>query len=299
MAPRAIWKGAITFGLVNVPVAMVTATRSHDIRMHLVHSKDGARLKQQRVSSADGEVVEWDDVERGVERPDGTFVKLEEQELAGLAAEKSHAMEIEDVVPLDQIDPLFVEKSWYLIPGEGGSRGYSLLTSALEGTARAAIARLTMRGRQQLVAIRSTGDALIVESLRYSDEVVEFTTIVDEDTLVEARPREVEMAKAFLESLEVDFDPARYRDEYQEQLVELIEKKASSGGAYQQPGVEAGDEQMTPVGDLMAALEASLSAAKAGNGAQRAAASTRTTTASTKVKPKAAAKKPAKPKKSA
>lgn len=299
MAPRAIWKGAITFGLVNVPVAMVTATRSHDIRMHLVHDKDGARLKQQRVCSADGEVVEWDHVDRGVERADGTFVRIADEELAGLAAEKSHAMEIEDVVPLDQIDPLFVEKSWHLIPGDGGSRGYSLLTSALAGTGRAAIARLTMRGRQQLVSIRSTGVSLVVESLRYADEVVAFETLVDEGAVPEARPREVEMAKAFLESLEVDFDPTRYRDEYQEQLAELIERKAASGDIVTQPTADADDSTATPVGDLMAALEASLARASGTGAPKRAAASRRTTTASTsapaasqpaKAKPKAKAK---------
>lgn len=159
MPPRSIWKGAITFGLVNVPVAMVTATRSHDIRMHLVHDEDCVRLRQQRICAADGKLVEWDHVARGVERADGTFVRITEAELEGLAAEKSRAMEIEDVVPLDQIDPLLVDRSWYLLPTDGGARGYALLASALEGSGRAAIARLTMRGRQQLVAIRSTGDA--------------------------------------------------------------------------------------------------------------------------------------------
>src|SRR5687768_4307217 len=113
MPPRSLWKGAITFGLVNVPVAMVTATRSHDIRMHLVHDKDGSRLRQQRICAADVEVVEWEHVERGFELSDGRFVRITDEELEGLAAKKSRAMEIEDVVPLDQIDPMFIEKSWH------------------------------------------------------------------------------------------------------------------------------------------------------------------------------------------
>lgn len=257
MPPRSIWKGAITFGLVNVPVAMVTATRSHDIRMHLVHDEDGVRLKQQRICAADGKVVEWDHVDRGVERADGTFVRITDEELAGLAAEKSRAMEIEDVVPLAQIDPLYVEKSWYLVPTEGGARGYALLVSALAGTGRAAIAQLTMRGRQQLVAIRSTGERLVVEALRYADEVVSPDSVLDDGELPEATAKEVKMAKAFLESLEVDFDPGRYEDEYQVQLAQLIERKAQEGDVTVQP--EASDQPTsTPVDDIMAALAASL-----------------------------------------
>jgi DNA end-binding protein Ku len=294
MPPRSIWKGAITFGLVNVPVAMVTATRSHDIRMHLVHDEDGVRLKQQRICAADGQVVEWDHVHRGVERADGTFVRITDDELASLAAEKSRAMEIEDVVPLEQIDPMFVEKSWYLVPVEGGARGYALLASALAGTGRAAIARLTMRGRQQLVSIRSTGDALVVESLRYGDEVVKLDTVLDPDELVEPKAKEVQMAKAFLESLEVDFDPKRYTDEYQVQLAELIERKAQEGDIAVQPE-EADEPERTPAVDIMAALEASLqrqldskskARAKRGTGseAKRTAASSKRTSASTKAK---------------
>lgn len=291
MAPRSIWKGAITFGLVNVPVAMVTATRSHDIRMHLVHDEDGVRLKQQRICAADGKVVEWDHVDRGVERADGTFVRITDEELASLAAEKSRAMEIEDVVPLDQIDPMYVEKSWYLIPIEGGSRGYALLASALEGTGRAAIARLTMRGRQQLVAIRSIGTALVVESLRYADEVVRLETVLDPEDLVEPRAKEVQMAKAFLESLEVEFDPSRYEDEYQVQLAELIERKAREGDIAVQPE-EADAPELTPAVDIMAALEASLqrqldarSQARAKRApAKKAAASTKKTSSSTRAK---------------
>lgn len=257
MPPRSIWKGAITFGLVNVPVAMVTATRSHDIRMNLVHAEDGVRLKQQRICPADGQIVGWDDVDRGVERADGTFVRITDDELASLAAEKSRAMEIEDVVPLDQIDPMYIEKSWYLVPIEGGQRGYALLAAALEGTGRAAIARVTMRGRQQLVAVRSTGSALIVESLRYADEVVAVDTVLDEGDVAEARDREVEMAKAFLSSLEVDFEPERYVDEYQVQLAELIERKAAEGDIAVQP--EQPDMPgLAPMTDIMAALEASL-----------------------------------------
>jgi DNA end-binding protein Ku len=288
MPPRSIWKGAITFGLVNVPVAMVTATRSHDIRMHLVHAEDGARLKQQRICSADGKVVDWDDVDRGVERADGTFVRIRDEELSALAAEKSRAMEIEDVVPLDQIDPMYVEKSWYLVPVEGGARGYALLASALAGTGRAAIARLTMRGRQQLVSIRSTGDALVVESLRYSDEVVRLESVLDPDELVEPKAKEVQMAKAFLESLEVDFDPSRYTDEYQVQLAQLIERKTKEGDIAVQP--ESADEpERTPAVDIMAALEASLQRQLDTRSKARAAASTKKTGASTKAKRKPAA----------
>jgi DNA end-binding protein Ku len=266
MPPRSIWKGAITFGLVNVPVAMVTATRNHDIRMNLVHAADGVRLKQQRICPADGTIVEWDDVDRGVERADGTFVRITDDELSGLAAEKSRAMEIEDVVPLEQIDPMYVEKSWYLVPAEGGARGYALLASALSGTGRAAIARLTMRGRQQLVSIRSTGTALVVESLRYADEVVAVEKVLDEDDLVEAKDKEVKMARAFLESLEVDFDPSRYVDEYQEQLAQLIERKAKEGDFAVQPEAAEAAPSSTPVDDIMAALEASLARQRAGSG---------------------------------
>jgi DNA end-binding protein Ku len=262
--PRAIWKGAITFGLVNVPVSMVTATRSHDIRMHLVHDADGARLRQQRVCAADGEVVEWEHVDRGVERADGTFVRITDEELGSLAAEKSRAMEIEDVVPLDQIDPLFVEKSWYLVPTDGGQRGYALLVDALGGTGRAAIARLTMRGRQQLVAVRSTGDALVVESLRYADEVVPSGDVLDPDSIPEATAKEVKLARSFLQELEVDFDPSRYHDEYQQELEALIDRKVEQGDVATQPA-PADAPSSTPVDDIMAALEASLASARGGS----------------------------------
>ena len=268
MAPRSIWKGAVTFGLVNVPVMLVTATRSHDIRMHLVHHADGARLRQQRICSKDGEVVEWDDIDRGIERSDGTFVVIQDEDLQGIAAAKSRAMEIEDVVPLDQIDPLHFERSWYLVPGDGGERGYALLASALDGSGQAAIARLTMRGRQQLVSIRSLGTVLVVDVLRYADEVVDPSDLFDLDGIKAPQAKEVKMAKAFLESLATDFDPSRYTDEYQQQLAELIAKAAKDGSIVTQP--EAADQpDRTPADDLMAALEASL--AKASDNGKRSA----------------------------
>ena len=257
--PRAIWSGSISFGLVNVPVKMTTAVSTKDVRFHQLHASDNTRIQQKRFCPADGEEVPYDQIVKGYEIAPGQYVVVTPEELAALDPVATHTIDIEEFVDLDQIDPIFFDHPYYLVPDARASKPYALLVRAMENSNKVGIARMVMRTKQYLTALRAKDGALVMATLLYGDEVLPIEELDVPGIEVELTDRELRMAEQLIESLSEKFDPDKFRDEYREKVIELIEKKAEGQEIVAQPVSEA----PTPVVDLMAALEASLAAAKA------------------------------------
>lgn len=258
--PRAIWSGAISFGLVNVPVKLFSAVSPKDVRFHQLEAKTNARVRQKRVSAATGEEVPFDQIVKGYEVGPETYVVVTPEELDSLDPKATRTIDIEAFVGLSDIDPIYFERPYYLVPDKGGTKAYALLVAAMRQSDRVAIARLVLRTKQYLAALRPVGDVLVLETLFYADEVVPVDQLDDVPAMddVEVSEREVAMAQQLIESLAMDFEPGRYRDTYRERVLELIEQKAA--GHKIVPA--ARDEESAKVVDLMAALEASVAAAR-------------------------------------
>jgi len=257
--PRAIWSGSISFGLVNVPVKLVTATSPKDIRFHQLHASDGGRINQKRVCSLDGEEVDYSEIVKGYEIHRGQYVIVEPEELEGLAPESSRSIDIEEFVDLAEIDPLYFEHSYYLVPDGPAARPYALLAEAMAGTGKVGIGRFVLRTKQYLAALRSREGALVLSTMLFADEVVESTEL-EVATTKDTRPseRELTMARQLVSSLSAEWDPTKYKDDYREKVMELIEAKAEGNE------IATPEEPLrpAPVLDLMAALEASLARAQ-------------------------------------
>ena len=256
--PRPIWSGAISFGLVNVPVKLYSAVSAKDVRFHQLDAKSNARIRQKRVSSATGEEVPYDQIVKGYELGPDTYVTITPEELDSLDPKATKTIDIEDFVDLDMIDPVYYERPYYLVPDKGGAKPYALLREAMRETNKVGIARVVLRTKQYLAAIRTKGDALVLETMLFPDEVVPDDDLELPRDEVEVSEREEKMARQLIDSLSSEFDPDKYHDEYRERVLELIEQKASG----QEIVVEEPTEEPTKVVDLMAALEASLAAVK-------------------------------------
>jgi DNA end-binding protein Ku len=257
--PRPIWTGSISFGLVNVPVKLTTAVSQKDVRFNQLHASDGARISQKRVCSADGQEVPFEEIVKGYEVSPGRYVVIEPQELAAIDPAATHTIDIEEFVDLDQIDPVFYEHAYYLVPDARAEKPYALLVEAMRRSNRVAIAKLVLRTKQYLAAIRAVENALVLSTLYYDDEVNDLTDLEGlPGADVELNDKEIAMAEQLIESLLAKFDPAKYEDEYRQQVLDLIEAKASGQEIVAAPVTEA----PSGVVDLMAALEASISAAK-------------------------------------
>jgi len=287
---RAIWTGTISFGLLNVPVRLYSAVSSRSVRFRELRGTDGSRVGRKRVAERDGEEVAYDEIVKGYEIAPDRYVVVTRAELDALDPKKTKTIEIEDFVDLDQIDPIYFDQPYYIGPAQGAERAYALLAQAMNEQRKVAIARFVMRNRENLVAIRAIGEGklLTLATMRFADEVVPPADLDDVlgDGDEEPREREVEMAKAVIDSLATDFDPSSYRDEYREQLLALIERKAEGRDV-----VAAETETPTPTKtpDLMAALEQSLAAIKGeelGGDAKRPAAKKRAARGSSAAKPK-------------
>ena len=226
---RSIWKGAITFGLVNVPVKVYSATEDHDVSLHQVHAKDGGRIRYKRTCELDGEVVEYADIAKAFDDGDKT-VFLTDEDIAMLPAEKSREIDVVEFVPSDQVDSIMFEKSYYLEPDSKSVKAYALLRQTLEQTDRTAIVQFALRQKTRLGALRVRGDVLMLQALLWDDEVCEakFASLDEKVTITD---KELEMSQALVKSFEADFDPARFTDDYQDQLKELIEAKLEKGDA--------------------------------------------------------------------
>jgi DNA end-binding protein Ku len=267
---RSIWTGAISFGLVTVPVKLYSSVSRKTVRFHQLNGKTGIRIAQKRVDPSTGDEVAYDDIVKGFELSPDRYVLIEPDELEALEPKKTKTIEIEDFVELSDIDPIFYDHPYYLAPGAGGAKPYRLLLEAMRETGKVAVARVVIRQKESLVAVRPMGDVLGMSTMLFADEVVdpdkidEITAVAD----VDASKRELDIAKQLVESLAGPFDPSRYHDTYREQVLDLIERKAAGEEIAVQPAAE---EEAEPVPDLMAALKASLDAAReqepAGNGA--------------------------------
>jgi DNA end-binding protein Ku len=268
---RAIWKGAIAFGLVNVPVKVYSATEDHDISLHQVHNADGGRIRYQRRCEVCSQVIDYSDIEKAYEE-DGRTVILSKDELKAIPAENSHEIEVVQFVPSEQLEPMMFEKSYYLEPDSKSPKAYVLLRRALEDTDRVAIVQFALREKTRLGALRIKDDVLVLQSLLWPDEVRE-ANFPSLDASIKISPQERDMSAALVESMAADFDPAHFTDDYQVQLRQLIEAKLEQGDSLDTEetfGVEAGEGGKGEVIDLMEALKRSLDR-KRGGGADAAA----------------------------
>lgn len=256
---RAIWKGAIAFGLVNVPVKVYSATEDHDISLHQVHNADGGRIRYQRRCEVCSQVIDYSDIEKAFEE-DGRTVVLSKEELKAIPAENSHEIEVVQFVPSEQLEPMMFEKSYYLEPDSKSPKAYVLLRRALEDTDRVAIVQFALREKTRLGALRIKDDVLVLQSLLWPDEVREANfPSLEADIRISAQERD--MSAALVESMAADFDPASFTDDYQVQLRQLIEAKLEQGESLDTEetfGVEAGEGSKGEVIDLMEALKRSL-----------------------------------------
>src|SRR2546421_12045781 len=225
--PRSIWTGAISFGLVNVPVKLYSAVSKKTVRFHQLHETDGVRIQQKRVCPADGEEVPWDDIVKGYEIGPDRYVIVTPEELEGLDPKKTKTIDIEEFVDLEEIDPLYYDHPYYLLPGQGAAKPYKLLAEAMREAGKVAIARVVIRTKEQLVAIRPVDDVLAMATMNFADQAVSpesFDDAPGDD--IETSKRELDMARQLIDSLTGDFEPAKYHDEYREAVLDLIERKA-------------------------------------------------------------------------
>jgi DNA end-binding protein Ku len=260
--PRSIWTGAISFGLVTVPVKLYSAVNRKTVRFHQLSSKTGVRIAQKRVDPQSGDEVPYEDIVKGYELSPDRYVVIEPAELDTLQPKKTKTIEIEDFVELSQIDPIFYDHPYYLAPGPGGAKPYRLLLEAMAETEKVAIARVVIRSKEQLVAIRAMGDVLEMATMLFADEVSppERLDELPDPKEVKTTKREVEVAKQLIGSLAGDFQPDKYHDTYREDVLALIERKAAGKEIAIQPEAE---EEQAPAPDLMSALKASLEAVRA------------------------------------
>ena len=259
---RAIWKGAVSFGLVSIPVKLYTATEEKDVSFHQVHREDGGRIRYKRVCQVDGEEVAYSDIAKGYELPSGETVVITDEDLADLPLSTSRVVDVLSFVPLEQVDPIYFAKSCYLEPDKTATKPYVLLREALEKAESVALVKVAIRTRESLATLRVRDGVLVLETMVWPDEVREPDFgFLDED--VQVRPQELAMAQSLIESMSADFDPGQYHDDYREALQEVIEAKVEGREVVEQP-VE--QEDTGSVVDLMAALRASVAAAKKGRG---------------------------------
>ena len=258
--PRAIWRGTISFGMVSIPVNLYTATESHDVRFHLLHRRDGVRLKNVRWCPKDERAVPWDDVVRGFEYTKGKYLPVSEEDLDHLPVKSVHTVDISDFVKLEEVDPIYYDKAYYLAPDEAGVKAFALLRQALQQTGRAAVAKVAIRDKENLCLVRPYEDVLSMETMFYANEIRSAQDIAADGAKVS--PKELQMAVSLIENLSDSFDPERYRDEYQAALKQVI--KAKVEGA---PLPEAPTEKGGRVVDLMEALRASVEQTRKKGGA--------------------------------
>ena len=256
---RAIWSGAISFGLVNIPVKLFSAVSKKTVRFHQIDAESGVRVKQKRVGP-DGEEIPYEQIVKGYEIGPERYVTISPEELEALEPQKTRTIDIEDFVDQEEIDPIYYDHPYYLAPDTGSAKAYQLLVDAMENAGKVAIARVVIRSKENLVAIRPRDGVLAMETMLFADEVVP-TDSLDEmttDTTVKTSDRELTMARQLIDSLSSDFEPEKYHDEYRERVLDLIERKAQGETIV----IEEPTAEPEQVPDLMAALEASIAGAK-------------------------------------
>jgi len=258
---RAIWKGAVSFGLVSVPVKLYAATESHDVSFRQVHAKDGGRIKYQRVCSIDGEEVPYSDIAKGYETEDGEMVILDDDDFAELPSASSREIAVEKFVPREQIDPIWFEKSYYLEPEKSGTKPYALLRQALLDADRMAVVTVAIRSRTSMAVLRVRDDVIVLQTMMWPDEVrqPDFGSVDTSD----AKPAEVKMANMLVETLAGDFEPDEFEDDYRTAIEEMVRAKIEGGEVKRTP---QSTKTSGEVVDLLAALQKSVNAAKSARG---------------------------------
>ncbi|MGX1807152.1 non-homologous end joining protein Ku [Nocardia sp. NPDC055321] len=267
---RSIWKGSIAFGLVNVPVKVYTATEDHDIKFHQVHAADGGRIRYERLCTIDGQPVQYADIDKAYESPDGDRVILTDEDFSKLPAAEKHEIPVLQFVPSEQIDPILFDKSYYLEPDSTTPKAYVLLAKTLEQTDRLALVHFTLRQKTRLGALRVRDGVLVLQTMLWPDEVrsVAFEKL---DGVAAPKAQELKMAETLVDTLSDDFDPSLYVDEYQIELKKLLDEAIASGSSKVTRAPEAAAPEMdAEVVDLVAALQRSLEASGRGGGTKAA-----------------------------
>ena len=257
-----MWKGAVSFGLVNVPVRLYSATENHDVQFRQVHREDGGRIRYQRICSVDGEQVSYDDIAKGYETEDGRMVVLTDEDLADLPTRSSREIAVDKFVPAEQIDPMLLDRSYYLEPDRTATKAYVLLRDALKAADRMAIVTVSIRARMTVAVLRVRNDVIVMQTMLWPDEIrsPEFATLGEETG---AKPSELAMANMLVESLAGDYVPEDYEDDYTQALDALVKAKLEGGAAREAP---AAQDSSGEVLDLLAALQRSVERAKAARG---------------------------------
>ncbi|MGG1314391.1 MULTISPECIES: Ku protein [Cohnella] len=255
-----VWKGAISFGLVHVPVKMFTATEDKDIHLRYIHKECGTPISYTRSCPHCERPAEWDEIVRGYEYEKGRFVLFENEELEAIKPENTRTIRILDFVALQEIDPLYFQKTYYLSPDQAGAGAYSLLLEAMRDSGRIGIAKVAIRSKSSLAAIRAVENCICMETMFYPDEIRPVQAVPNLPQQANVNDRELAMAKLLIEQLSTPFEPAKYTDDYRAAMLEAIERKVAGQGL---DVVTAPAAEKTNVIDLMAALQASLEAVKA------------------------------------
>ncbi len=261
---RAIWKGAVSFGLVNVPVRLYSATENHDLNFHQVRRSDGSRIRYKRVAQADGEEVPYKEIAKGYETEDGKSVILTDEDLASLPNRSSKEISVEKFVPIDQIDPILYDKAYYIEPDAAGAKAYGLLREALRESERVAVVTVSVRTRMAMAVLRVLDEAIVLQTLLWPDEVRDAGQLNHLDEVTEPKDSEVAMARMLVDSMAGDFELAEHEDEYQSAVEALVRSKIEGGEVTESPEQE--EEDSGEVVDLLAALQRSVDRARAGRG---------------------------------
>jgi DNA end-binding protein Ku len=256
--PRTMWKGAISFGLVSIPIKMYPSTEEKSLKFNQLHDADGGRIRYKRVCSIDGEEVPFEHIVKGYEIEKDRYVLLEDEDFDAVPVESSRAIDIQQFVDLDEIDPIYFQKTYYLVPEETGIKAYRLLQEAMSENGKVGIAKVSFRDKEHLSALRFKEDVMVLETMYWPDEIrpAEFEELEKD---VKIRPQEVQMAQSLIENLSDEWDPSAFRDEYREALLEIVEKKAAG-----EEITVIEEAEPAKVVDLMEALKASVEAAKKG-----------------------------------
>jgi DNA end-binding protein Ku len=261
---RTMWKGAISFGLVSIPVKVFPATEEKSVRFNQLHAKDHGRIKYQRVCAKCGEEVPYQDIVRGYEYEKDRYVVLDEEELDSVPVESSRTIDIDQFVDITEIDPIYFQKTYYLIPEEAGVKAYALMREALADNSKVGIAKVAFREKEHLATIRVSDNVIVLETMYWPDEIRK-AAFEELDKEVKVRPQEVQMARSLIENLTDEWDPDKYGDEYREALLKLIEKKVAG----EEIEYVAPPEEAPKVVDLMDALRASVEATKKEKAAEK------------------------------
>jgi DNA end-binding protein Ku len=255
---RALWKGSVTFGLVNIPVRLYSAVEEKGLKFHMLHGEDGGRIKYQRVCSICGKEVSWDEIVKGYEYAKDHYVQFSDDELQAVDVDSIKAVDVVNFVPLEEIDPIYYNRTYYVVPEPSGLKAYRLLQEALEAEGMVGIAKVALRDKEHLATVRLKDNLFVLETMHWPDEIRD-PAFEELDKKVTVRDAEVKMARQLIQQLSADFDPAAFRDEYRERLEELVEQKVEGAEITIAAPTE---EEPTKVVDLMEALKASVEQAK-------------------------------------